>query len=158
MLFTAHRAGRIVPSGPRISLCHWPCAVIASLFLILGTVAAAQAEFVLSAYGGKASTRSNDLELVQPGRLHLTFHDVSWADESFTDPPYYGLRGAFYLPRLPSLGFAIDFTHAKTILQNREVVRVTGTRRGSRRMGRSGSVILSNDLSYHMAIICSRSM
>lgn len=106
-------------------------AIVVLLCLTCGAVAVAHAELVLSVYGGKAITTDSDLELAQPGGDRLTFHDVSWTDRSFAAPPYYGLRVAFYLPRAPSWGLAVDYTHAKMIAQINEVVEVTGTRAGA---------------------------
>ncbi len=104
--------------------------LVTCVLCICGVRSAAHAEFVFSAYGGKAITTDGDLTLRQPGETRLTLHQVSWTDDSFKDPPYYGLRLAFYPSRGSSWGVAIDFTHAKTILRTTAVVPVTGTRAG----------------------------
>lgn len=117
-------------SGDLALIYRWLLAIVTFVFPTFGAVSASEAEVVLSAYGGKATTMDGDLKLVQPGGLRLTFNAVSWTDESLQDPPYYGLRVAFYLPQALTWGFAVDYTHAKTILQTNEVVHVTGRRAG----------------------------
>ena len=88
------------------------------------------AEVVLSYYGGAALTDDNDLKLHQPGGTSLTFHDVSWSDQSFESPYYYGARLTYWLVSKPRWGAAVDFTHAKIYLDLSDTVHVMGKRDG----------------------------
>lgn len=74
---------------------------------------AAKAEFQLSIFGGFNTASSGDVTLTQ-GALSGTY-DVDWFGESFEVPPFYGVRGAYWLSGLDlaSWGLAVDFTHAK---------------------------------------------
>lgn len=73
----------------------------------------ALAEFQLSVYGGANTANDSDVTLNAPP-LSGSF-DVDWSGDSFNSPPYYGLRGTYWLAGfgMPNLGLAIDFTHAK---------------------------------------------
>lgn len=73
----------------------------------------AWAQFEVSAYGGANTASSSDVELDQDG-FSESF-DVDWYGDSFEMPPYYGLRGTYWLGRFsrPNWGVAIDFTHSK---------------------------------------------
>lgn len=104
----------------------------ASLAAGLALLAApgARAEVVLTLFLGDAEVPDSDLRLTLPDGTDLRFEDVSWDDASLDDPPYYGIRAAWWLPRAPEWGVVLDFTHAKAILDVGEVVPVRGQRRG----------------------------
>lgn len=74
---------------------------------------AAKAEFQFSAYGGMNTANESEVTL-DLGALSGEF-DVDWFGDSFNMPPYYGLRGTWWLSEFnrPNWGLAIDFTHAK---------------------------------------------
>jgi lipid A oxidase len=104
-------------------------------FVIVGVVsllvpAAADAQFAFSAYLGTSSTLDGKVELRQPGDTSLTFHDVSWYDESWVNPKYYGFRLSYWNRNAPRWGFVVDFTHAKMYAELDATVRVTGSREG----------------------------
>ena len=94
------------------------------------SAAPAQAEFVISIYGGDVFTHDTDVDLTEPG-TSLTFENVPFDGESFEKPPYYGYRVSYWLKSRPNLGGALDFTHAKTIADRAKPVTVTGTRGGA---------------------------
>ena len=75
---------------------------------------AARAETQLSFYVGKATHHDSDLEF-NPGGAGgaFTFDDVSWDDESFESPLYYGLRATHFFAPRPNWGLALDVVHAK---------------------------------------------
>jgi lipid A oxidase len=75
--------------------------------------AAAKAEFQLSVYGGANTANNSDVTL-NLGALSGTF-DVDWFGDSWSRPPYYGVRGTWWLDNFsqPNWGVAVDFTHAK---------------------------------------------
>src|SRR5437867_8487130 len=102
------------------------------LAVLLGTGAAARAEFVASVFGGLALTENNDLRLKQSGGTDLTFHDVSYEGKDFQFPLYYGGRLTYFPVQIPHWGFALEFFHAKLYLNTDETVHVTGTRAGAR--------------------------
>ena len=91
---------------------------------------AAQAEWRLSVYGGIAYTLDSDVKLEEPGDTRLTFHHVSWDDDSFEEPQYFGLRLTYWLGHQSPWGLAVDFAHAKMIAELDEEVLVTGRRGG----------------------------
>lgn len=81
--------------------------------LIVLVPAVAKAEFQLSVFGGANTASDGDVTLDQ-GALSGTF-DVDWFGDSFHMPPYYGVRGTYWLSGfgMPRWGVAIDVTHAK---------------------------------------------
>ena len=105
-------------------------AILASVIVFFVT-ATVQAEFVLSGYLGKAETLDSDVTLKEPGGTDLTFADVSWDDDSFEEPIYYGLRMSYWLEEAPSWGIAVDFTHAKMLAELNKTVSVSGSRSGA---------------------------
>ena len=89
-----------------------------------------KAEMFVSTYLGAASTRDSDVELNRPNGTRLTFDDVSWDDNSFSSPLYYGLRIGYWFQNRPNWVVAIDFTHAKMYGELDKTVNVSGTRNG----------------------------
>jgi len=81
--------------------------------VVLFASPAARAEFQISAYGGANTANNSDVTLNTP-LVNGTF-DVDWFGDSFEAPPYWGIRGAWWLDdfNLPRWGVAIDYTHAK---------------------------------------------
>lgn len=81
-----------------------------SLFLMPGI---ASAEMQISIYGGANTVSDSDLTL-DIGAVSTDF-DVEWEGKSFEAPPYYGLRGTYWLDGFANsrFGVAVDFTHAK---------------------------------------------
>lgn len=89
------------------------------------------AETGLSVFIGKSFTHDSDVRLRQSGDTRLTFHGVSWDDESFEMPIYYGFRVTHFLKRHPDWGVALDFFHYKVIADRGATLPVTGTRGGT---------------------------
>jgi lipid A oxidase len=75
--------------------------------------ATAVAEFQISVYGG--ANTANDSEVTLDLGAGSTSFDVDWFGDSFNRPPYYGIRGTYWLTGfdMPNWGIALDFTHAK---------------------------------------------
>jgi lipid A oxidase len=111
-------------------------AVTAGLAGALFAVDGAHANLRLSAYGGVAETLDTDVEFEQDGGTALTLNDISWDNESFQSPIYYGLRLSYWFDRAPSWGLGLDFTHAKMIADTDQIVTVNGTRAGMSVAGR----------------------
>lgn len=110
-----------------------PFPLLAGVFaaaLALAAAPAVRAEAVVTLFAGKAEIPESDLRLTLPGGTDLRFENVSWDDDSFEQPPYWGLRAAWWLPRRPRWGLALDVIHAKAILDVARVVPVRGRRRG----------------------------
>lgn len=55
---------------------------------------------------------------------------MRFRSRSFDPPLYYGFRGGYFLPRLPSLGFEAEFIHLKVYSNPHQRVRASGSRRG----------------------------
>lgn len=96
----------------------------------------AAGELVASVYGGKAWVSRTDVTLHQPGGTDLTFDKVTFDDESFKAPVYWGLRLTWWsnggeARRAAGWGAALDFTHAKATANVDQSVHVSGTRGGT---------------------------
>jgi lipid A oxidase len=80
-------------------LCLWPLAAVA--------------ETQFSVYGGANWNFKSDVRLdagaIQDDR------SVSWDGGSFDMPPYWGVRGVYWLSKGSNWGFAIDYTHQKAL-------------------------------------------
>lgn len=86
--------------------------------------------WVIAAYLGGTSTSSSGLAISQPAvGTDLTFNAVRFSSRSFSPPLYYGLRGGYFLRRLPKLGFEAEFIHLKLFSDPQQPVRVVGLRR-----------------------------
>lgn len=85
--------------------------LLAAAFLASST-AIASAEFQFSAYGGWQTAPHSLVEVTGIGAESFT---AGWEGRSFEMPPYWGVRGTYWLERfdLPQWGISIDFTHAK---------------------------------------------
>lgn len=90
----------------------------------------------LSAYVGKASTADGDLRLRRSPDTDVVLRDVAWGDESLRLPIYYGIRVTWWLPSLAGWGAGIEFTHAKMVADDGQLVEVSGVRDGAPVRGR----------------------
>lgn len=118
---------------------------------IFGTIFlsdSARAEFVLSAYGGAINTMDADVKLSRPRGTDLTFGNVSWTDQSFEGPIYYGLRLNYWFREYNNWGVCIDFTHAKMYARLGDTVDVGGTRAGVPVAGREPLENTFKELSF----------
>lgn len=100
-------------------------------------------ELQIAGYTGDAITPDKDLRLRSPGGTDLTFHNAKFESKSFELPPYWGIRGTYFLPKNPRWGFAIDYTHAKLYMDEDQIVNVSGTRNG---VPVNGSQPIRNDI------------
>lgn len=82
--------------------------VAASILALSASLA--QAEMALSVYGGYQSAPHSDVEVSDGPDF-----TAGWEGRSFEMPPYYGVRGTWWMEELgqPNLGVSLDFTHAK---------------------------------------------
>lgn len=76
---------------------------------------AARAEFTISAYTGTTVSADSTVH-VRNGPSTYDF-DASWDAEPFHTPPYFGVRGTYWLTDFGhgNWGVAIDYTHAKVL-------------------------------------------
>jgi lipid A oxidase len=87
----------------------------------------AAAEFQIGVYGGISESFDSDVTLSQPGGTNLTLEDVPWDGKSFISPPYWGLRGIYWLDSRPNWGLMIDYNHAKVYADLGARVKLSGT-------------------------------
>ncbi|MEM1366338.1 MAG: outer membrane beta-barrel protein [Pseudomonadota bacterium] len=78
--------------------------------LLLATTGMAAAEAQISIYGGYQTAPHSEVTI--SGTTPQRFN-AGWEGKSFAMPPYYGVRGTWWLERAPKFGLSIDFTHAK---------------------------------------------
>jgi len=106
-------------------------ALLSGALFLLGPPTHAHGEAFLDAFMGKSFTQDSDLRIKQ-SRLgnDYTFEGVSFRDDSFTDPPYYGLRAGYFFERYPWLGLGVEFFHMKITAETSDVRPVEGTRNG----------------------------
>lgn len=89
----------------------------------------ARAEWTLGGSVGASRTVDSDVTL-SDGSTRLVFESVSWDDESFRSPIYYGIRVGHWFDRRPRWGLLLEFTHAKMIADLDSPVRARGVRGG----------------------------
>jgi hypothetical protein len=120
------------------------------VLLTLAVIGPARAETQFSLYIGKSFTNDSDLQLRQPGDTRLTFHGVSWEDESFQMPIYYGWRVTHFLEPDERWGIALDFFHYKVFSDPNQVLPVSGSRNGTPVSGRErlGDTLPSFSMSH----------
>ncbi|MEC9462156.1 MAG: outer membrane beta-barrel protein [Pseudomonadota bacterium] len=70
----------------------------------------AQAEMGVSVYGGFQTAPHSDIEVSDAPDFR-----AGWEGKSFEMPPYYGVRGTWWMDNLgqPNVGLSLDFSHAK---------------------------------------------
>ncbi len=93
---------------------HFSAALLLAVLVLLP--AAAHAELALTLRQGKAWVESSDLLLQRPNGTDVVLQDLTWEDQSYRGPIYYGLGLTWWLPRHPEWGLGLDFTHPKAIL------------------------------------------
>jgi lipid A oxidase len=74
----------------------------------------AAAETQISVFGGANSNFSSDVTVSGTGPTDGT-QSIDWDGASFDLPPYWGVRGVYWLNSAPNWGFAIDYAHQKAL-------------------------------------------
>lgn len=69
------------------------------------------AETQISVYGGANWNLSSDVKLSTPGVTDERSFD--WDGGAFDAPPYWGVRGTYWLSKNSPWGFALEYTHQK---------------------------------------------
>jgi len=91
-----------------------------------------EAEWFIDVYLGKSATLNADLRIKQPANnSDFTVQDLSFDDESFSDPPYYGARVGYFFESYPAFGVALEFFHFKMLAETKESKLFTGTWNGA---------------------------
>lgn len=86
--------------------------------------------WVVAAYTGGARTADSSLRVSQTALgTDLTFEGVRFRARSFDPPLYYGLRGGYFIPRMPFFGVEAEFIHLKVFSNPQQRLRVRGLRR-----------------------------
>jgi lipid A oxidase len=76
----------------------------------------AAAETQISVFGGANSNLSSDVKVGGTGTAADGTSSIDWDGNSFELPPYWGVRGTYWLSGSKSnWGFAIDFVHSKAV-------------------------------------------
>ncbi|MDD2722947.1 MAG: hypothetical protein PHH59_02850 [Methylovulum sp.] len=86
----------------------------------------ASAEINVAIYAGQSFIDNGDLNLTQ-GKTNLNFSDVSWEDNSFEEPVFYGARLGYWFDDAPNWGLSIDFAHLKNYLNYDNNAQINGT-------------------------------
>lgn len=101
--------------GVRIGLRAGARLAALALGLTVGAqaMAPAQAEVQIQVYGGANATFKSDVSLHRTG-LPTDTRSVAWEGKPFEMPPYWGVRGVYWLDSAPGWGVGLEFTHAKS--------------------------------------------
>jgi lipid A oxidase len=73
------------------------------------------AETQISVYGGANWNLESDVRLSAPGVPGGDERSVDWEGGAFEMPPYWGVRGTYWLSKSSNWGFAIEYTHQKAL-------------------------------------------
>jgi hypothetical protein len=101
----------------------------AGVLAVGADAATALADSQIAVYGGWNDSFDSDITLKQPNGTNMTLHDVPWDGVSFEAPPYWGIRGTWWLANNPNWGLMFDYSHAKVVADKRG---------GSQRFGQAG--------------------
>jgi lipid A oxidase len=84
----------------------------------VSAVPACAAEYQIWLYGGYNTSFNSDV-MLKPSPLSptTTYRDVGWWGASFKMPPYWGVRGTYWLDALPGWGIGFDYSHAKAVAE-----------------------------------------
>jgi lipid A oxidase len=88
------------------------------------------AEVTLGLFAGKSFVDNGDLNLKQDN-TNLNFKDVSWEDNSFESPIFYGARIGYWFNDAPNWGVSVDFSHLKNYLVDSKTVALSGIQNGN---------------------------
>lgn len=91
----------------------------------------ALADSQIAVFGGWNDSFDSDITLKQPNGTNMTLHDVPWDGVSSEAPPYWGIRGTWWLANNPNWGLMFDYSHAKVVADKGAVVSVSGRRDGT---------------------------
>ena len=100
--------------------------------LIVAMAHPVSAQWVASVYLGDAATPATTVTLDDAeNSTRLTLDAITFEDESWQSPVYYGGRIARFFQRAPWLAIEAEFIHLKVVADTAAVVRVRGTEAGA---------------------------
>lgn len=135
-----------------------------SVAILLGVVllaSPASAQWAATAYLGDATTLSSRFDLRSTtGDAALVVEPISFDDESFQSPWYYGARITRRFGRAPWFGLEAEFIHAKAIADPSQIVSVRGHLEGSELGGqqRLGAILPRFELSHGLNFVLGNAM
>lgn len=91
-------------------VCRWMAGV--AMVAAVAAASPARAEVQIQVYGGLNGNFSSDVSLHRTG-LPTDTRNVDWEGKPFAMPPYWGVRGIYWLDSKPGWGLGVEFTHAK---------------------------------------------
>lgn len=104
--------------------------LLASLSVVSPPLAGAEVFF--DGFIGKSFTHDSDVKIKQPGLGNdFTIADLSFDDDSFKAPWYYGYRLGYFFERLPAFGVSLEFFHFKILGQTEESKQIRGAVSGA---------------------------
>ncbi|TKV75151.1 outer membrane beta-barrel protein [Rhizobium sp. AU243] len=94
--------------------------VCALLFSGVSFSAAIAGEFEISGYGGWQSAPHSDVKVSDGPDFQ-----AGWEGKSFSNPPYWGVRGTYWFDegQLRNFGISLDFTHDKVYADDETLAR-----------------------------------
>lgn len=75
----------------------------------------AAAETQISVFGGMNSVLNSDVKLRGAPGVADESRSFEWDGGSFDLPPYWGVRGTYWMGKSSNWGFAIDYVHSKAL-------------------------------------------
>ncbi|MEM8539793.1 MAG: lipid A oxidase, partial [Pseudomonadota bacterium] len=78
-----------------------------SALITLALSSTAHSEFQISAYGGFQSSPHSDVTITGANPDSFT---AGWEGRSFEAPPFWGVRGTWWIDQMPGWGLSLDFT------------------------------------------------
>ena len=106
-----------------------PSRIVCILFTGSMYTCTSYAETNFALYFGKNFTIPGNVRLNSQSGNRI-FHKVSWRDESFVRPMYYGIRVTHWPKQNSQYGVSLDFTHAKMYANLNETIKVEDTDTG----------------------------
>jgi len=111
--------------------------------------------WLIAAYLGGARTSASSLTITQPALgSQIKFDDVRFNSRSFDGPLYYGIRGGYFIGRVP-LGVEAEFIHLKVFSDPAQPVRATGAHLGGpiNREIRLGEIVQQYSISHGVNLL-----
>ena len=131
-------------------------AILLAVPIVFWMSGVAVAQWSVAAFTGNASTARGDLRVTSSGDdTAVTLQAVSYDDESFQSPIYYGGRVTRFFRAVPCLGLEGEFVHLKTITRPDAVVQADGRLAGQTVTGPRplGTVLPRFELSHGLNLI-----
>jgi lipid A oxidase len=99
--------------GENMSRRLWAAGVAMAGFCLCAPAAVSETQ--ISVYGGTNWNFDSDVKLRGAPGIPDEERSVSWDGGPFEMPPYWGVRGVYWLGKGSPWGFAVDYTHQKAL-------------------------------------------